>query len=90
MIQHDDLYRFYHPSDGKFDDEQTRQITSLADLHLIKCGYSGIIIIPLLYFIAGYVTNFFSEHTLLFFSVGAAVVIASLGRTHAALKIRKI
>jgi PAS domain S-box-containing protein len=88
MIQHDDLYRFCDPGDTKFDDKQTRQIISQADLHLAKCGYSGIVIIPLIYFVAGYAMKFSSDYIQLFYGIGITIVIASLGRTHSALKLQ--
>lgn len=90
MKQHDDLQRMTQASASPLTESETQEIIGLANRHLSKCGYSGIIIIPLLYFIAAYTTHFGHDHPRLFQALGMIMLLASLGRSHAALNLRGV
>ncbi len=89
MITHDDFYQFYKRENGSFTGETMGQITSQADQHLISCGFSGIIIIPTLYVIAGFATPLAPLHTPLFTILCTMMILASLVRFLATSRIRK-
>ena len=88
MFQHNDLHRYSKAETHRFDEKQVQEIIFQADLHLAQRGASGICLIPLLFFIACYVTNFFLDYPDLFLYFALSMALFSCGRVHSVLKIR--
>lgn len=88
MFQHNDLHRNYPSSECQLNDEQKQEIILKADLHLAERGYTGIALIPLLFFIAAYATDFYIDYPPLFYGLTVMMVVSCLARVQSVLKLR--
>lgn len=89
MFQHNDLHRYTDPEKHQFSNKQVRELIFQADLHLAQRGMSGIILIPILFFIAAYTTNFSDDYPNLFLTSSLFLMVFTSGRLHSVRKINK-
>jgi signal transduction histidine kinase len=88
MFQHNDLQRYSNAETHHFNAKQVQEMIFQADLHLAQRGFSGIALIPLLFFIACYITGFSSDYSDIFLRFALFMILFCCGRVHSVLKIR--
>ncbi|GEM_PF-1407803 len=72
-----------------FNDEEISAITTQATIDLKNRNIAGVFIVPVAYLLGGFATDYTSQHTILYYFLGAILLISMLFRGAAIISLSK-